>query len=78
MMKFAVPAIWFAIAAGVYVYNQGEQGQVVMWGINFFVGEDPVARGNATVALAAAIGVFTSIGPIASLFQKNPDDSAEE
>ncbi|MCO4747803.1 MAG: hypothetical protein KC912_23610 [Proteobacteria bacterium] len=76
-MKFAVPLIWFAVAAGVYVYNQGDQGQVVMWGMNFLVGEDPVARGNATVALAVALGVFTGISPVASLFQKK-DDSADE
>lgn len=73
-MRFVVPIIWFAIAVGVYVYNLGTDAKVVMWGIEMLVGNDPTTRGNATVALAVAIGVFTSVRPIASLFQKDSDD----
>ncbi|TNE84842.1 MAG: hypothetical protein EP330_27960 [Deltaproteobacteria bacterium] len=74
-MQFLVPLFWFAVAAGIYVYNQGEQGHIVMFGMEYLVGPDPDARGMATVALAVFIGAITGAGPLVSLFQKpEPED----
>ena len=77
-MRWLVPIVWFAVAAGVYVTNQGDSQRLALWGTEYLVGPDPDLRGQATVGIAVLFGVLSSVSPIASLFRKPEAESDDE
>lgn len=76
-MNFVVPIIWFGVAIGVYFYNQQGEGHIVMFGMEYIVGNDLEARSMATIGLALFLGAITSVSPIKALLVSNSDEPEE-
>lgn len=73
-MRFALPAFWLVVAAGVYAYNTGDQGKIVMFGLEYVVGDDLEVRGLATVGIALFFAAVTGVQPVLGLFRGAPED----
>ena len=73
-MRFAVPVFWLVVAIAVYIYNSGDEGKIVLFGLEYLVGDDLALRGTATVGVALFLAAITGVRPVASLFRSGPDD----